>query len=246
MTKDSSQFDCVALLPMKAHSARVPGKNFRSFAGKPLFRWILDKLLSMEEIDRVIINTDARSILAKHGLESNDRIIIRDRTPELCGDMMSMNRVLEDDVHHISAKTYVMTHTTNPLLSANTIRRALAEFHSASEKGDCDSLFSVNRFQTRFYRTDGSPINHDPNNLLRTQDLEPWFEENSNLYIFSRASFEATGARIGKHPLLFETPRRESFDIDDQEGWTIAEIVSQHPMLYRPDVFSPEAACRID
>jgi CMP-N-acetylneuraminic acid synthetase len=81
----------------------------------------------------------------------------------------------------------------------------------------------VNKFQTRFYRADGSAVNHDPNNLIRTQDLEPWFEENSNLYLFNRASFAATKARIGKKPMMFETPRIESADIDDQEGWDIAE-----------------------
>ena len=40
----------VALLPMKGHSERVPGKNVRDFCGKPLFRWILDTLLSLPEI----------------------------------------------------------------------------------------------------------------------------------------------------------------------------------------------------
>ena len=44
-----------ALLPMKANSERVQGKNFREFCGKPLFRWILDTLLEVEEIDQVII-----------------------------------------------------------------------------------------------------------------------------------------------------------------------------------------------
>jgi CMP-N-acetylneuraminic acid synthetase len=70
-------------------------------------------------------------------------------------------------------------------------------------------------------------VNHDPNNLVRTQDLEPWFEENSNLYIFSQSSFFKTNARIGERPILFETPRCESADIDDQEGWDIAEILAK-------------------
>ena len=75
----------VALLPMKAHSGRVPQKNFRLFAGKPLFRWILDTLLSLEEIECVIINTDAREILAGHGLLESKRIQIRDRKFHLRG-----------------------------------------------------------------------------------------------------------------------------------------------------------------
>ncbi|MGH8048621.1 MAG: cytidylyltransferase domain-containing protein [Chthoniobacterales bacterium] len=216
-------FQTVALLPMKAHSARVSGKNFRPFAGKPLFRWILDTLLSLDEIDAVIINTDARDILAQNGLVSTNRVIVRDRKPEICGDFVSMNLVLADDIENVSASAYLMTHTTNPLLGADSIRRALAAYNAGVAAGSCDSLFTVNRFQTRFYREDGSPVNHDPNVLLRTQDLEPWFEENSNLYIFNREGFERANARIGAKPIMFETPRIESADIDDQEGWDIAE-----------------------
>lgn len=222
-----STMSTVALLPMKAHSARVSGKNFRPFAGKPLFRWILDTLLSVEAIDTVVINTDAREILAANGLVETDRILIRDRRPEICGDFVSMNLVLADDIENVPADAYLMTHTTNPLLRAATIERALAAYHDGVAAGTHDSLFSVNRFQTRFYREDGSPVNHDPNVLIRTQDLEPWLEENSNLYLFNRASFAATNARIGQRPLLFETPRIESADIDDQEGWDIAETLAK-------------------
>jgi CMP-N-acetylneuraminic acid synthetase len=217
----------IALLPMKAHSARVSGKNFREFAGKPLFRWILDALLEVKELDRIVINTDARDILAEKGLVDTGRILIRDRKPEICGDFVSMNLVIADDLENVQADAYVMTHTTNPLLSAGTIRAAIGSYQSAVVSGAHDSLFTVNKFQTRFYRADGSPVNHDPNNLIRTQDLEPWFEENSNLYIFSRDSFTATNARIGKKPILFETPRAESADIDDQEGWDIAETLAK-------------------
>jgi CMP-N-acetylneuraminic acid synthetase len=217
----------VALLPIKAHSARISGKNFREFAGKPLFRWILDTLLEVQEIDRIVINTDAREILAAKGLVDTDRILIRDRRAEICGDLVSMNLVIADDLENVAADAYVMTHTTNPLLSAPTIRAALQSYESGVASGAHDSLFTVNKFQTRFYRTDGSPVNHDPDNLIRTQDLEPWFEENSNLYIFSRDSFATTKARIGKRPILFETPRAESADIDDQEGWDIAETLAK-------------------
>lgn len=214
---------------MKAHSARVKSKNFRVFAGKPLFRWILDTLLSMEEIDRVVINTDARHILADVGLNDGDaggRVMIRDRKPEICGDFVSMNLVLADDVANVAAKTYLMTHTTNPLLSAETMRAALARFAEAGEAAKADSLFAVNKVQTRFYRDDMSPVNHNPAELMRTQDLEPWFEENSNLYLFSRESFAKTDARIGAKPVMMTTPPLESVDIDDQEQWVMAEALA--------------------
>lgn len=217
---------CVALLPMKANSQRVKGKNFRLLHGKPLFSWVLDSLLSVEEIDEIVINTDARHILLENGLKETARIRIRDRKPELCGDAVSMNEILADDISDIEAKTYFMTHTTNPMLRPETIRKALADYHAGVAKGRADSLFSVNRIQTRFYHEDGSPVNHDPDNLIQTQDLEPWFEENSNLYVFSRESFLETHARIGRKPLLFVMEKLEAMDIDTPEDWSLAEAVA--------------------
>ncbi len=217
----------VALLPMKAHSSRVPGKNFRDFCGKPLFRWILDTLLEVDDIDQVIINTDARDILAENGLTDTDRVQIRNRKPEICGDDVSMNLVLADDVANVPADIYLMTHTTNPLMSADTIRRALVAFQEAREAGKADSLFTVDKVQTRFYRADGSPVNHDPDNLIPTQDLEPWFEENSNLYLFTAESFAKTQARIGSKPMMFEGPFFESVDIDTPEDWDFAVVAAR-------------------
>ncbi|TVS04604.1 MAG: acylneuraminate cytidylyltransferase family protein [Cyanobium sp. PLM2.Bin73] len=213
---------------MKANSVRVKGKNFRDFCGKPLFRWILDTLLAVEEIDQIVINTDARHILAENGLVDTDRITIRDRKPEICGDDVSMNLVLADDLANAPADLYLMTHTTNPLMSADTIRQAIAVFTEAQPAGKADSLFTVDKVQTRFYRADSSPVNHDPDNLIPTQNLEPWFEENSNLYIFTTSSFAKTKARIGKQPMMFEGPYFESIDIDTPADWDFAVVAARY------------------
>ena len=218
----------VALLPMKANSERVIGKNFREFNGKPLFRWILDTLLAIDDIDQIVINTDARLILAQHGLVDGERILIRDRKPAICGDTVSMNLVLADDVVNVPADIYLMTHTTNPLLTGASVQGALDLYRKSLADGSADSVFTVNKFQTRFYRADGSAINHDPDNLLRTQDLEPWYEENSNLYIFSAPSFASTRARIGRKPKMYEMGRTEAVDIDDHESWQMAEAMSKY------------------
>ena len=220
----------VALLPMKANSERVKGKNFREFNGKPLFRWTLDTLLSIKEIDQVIINTDARDVLAENGLIETKRIVIRDRKQEICGDIVSMNLIIEDDVNNVDADIYLMTHTTNPLMTANTVGNALASFQAQQNNRarDADSLFTVDKIQTRFYREDCSAVNHDPDNLMRTQDLEPWFEENSNLYIFTKGAFDKTNARIGANPMMYETPKFESIDIDTPEDWDFAIVAGSY------------------
>lgn len=223
MTND---YGLVALLPMKAHSARVKSKNFRTIAGKPLFRWILDTMLEVEEIEKIVINTDARDLLSEAGLndgDANGRVMIRDRRTEICGDFVSMNLVLEDDIKNVSSDAYFMTHTTNPLLSSSTIKDMFAKYRAGVESGSADSLFTVTQHQTRFYTPTGEPINHDPNNLIRTQDLPPYMEENSVGYFFDRTSFEATSARIGTRPILHTTPPLESVDIDEPADWFMAE-----------------------
>jgi len=229
----SNPIRIVALLPMKAHSARVSGKNFRDFCGKPLFKWVLDTLLEIDSVDQIVINTDARDILKQNGLIDTDRILIRDRPQEICGDFVSMNKIIADDIANVPADMYLMTHTTNPLLSKETICKAIHAYQVGLASGATDSLFTVDRIQTRFYRRDGTPVNHDPNQLLRTQDLEPWYEENSNLYIFSRSSFSKKNARIGEYPHLLVTPKYESIDIDEPEDWQFALAITSHFMLQR-------------
>ena len=218
----------VALLPMKFNSERVKGKNFKYFNGKPLFKWILDTLLSIKEIEQVVINTDARNILYENGLIESDRVVIRDRLPEMCGDLVSMNKIIEDDIKNIQSDIFIMSHVTNPLLSLTTIKKALNKFQGELMQGNADSLFTVNNIQTRFYRKDCSPVNHNANKLCRTQDLETWYEENSNLYIFTQDSFMLKKDRIGQLPIMFETSKIESIDIDTQEDWDLALIASKY------------------
>lgn len=214
----------IALLPMKAHSSRVPGKNFREMHGKPLFRWMLDVLLSLQFIDLVVINTDARAKLEVAGMPASDRVVIKPRPEHLLGDEVSMNRIIASDLDTHPADHYLMTHTTNPLLSGETLRGAMRQYFAALERGH-DSLFSVTRHQARFYDRDARPINHDPNELIPTQNLEPWFEENSCYYFFNPTSFSRTQTRIGATPLMHETPEGEDVDIDEWRDWHLAKAM---------------------
>lgn len=214
----------IALLPMKANSQRVPGKNFKDFCGKPLFRWMLDTLLSVEQIEQIVINTDAQKELENCGITSSDRVLVQCRADVLRGDEVSMNKILEADISKYAADVYFMTHTTNPFLSANTILQAFESYHAGLSEG-YDSLFSVDRVQMRFFNKKARPLNHDPDNLIQTQDLEPWFAENSNFYIFSEKSFKAANARIGLKPKMFVSSRLESVDIDTPDDWVFAEAL---------------------
>ena len=212
------------LLPMKANSERVPNKNLKLFNGKPLFHAIIDELIKSKFITKVIINTDSDLIATSAINTYQDFVIIHKRPKNIQGDFVSMNKIIEYDLCNSDSDIYIQTHSTSPLLAIKSIDAAVEKF--ASNPTDFDSIFSVTRIQTRFYDRNGDPFNHDPDELLRTQDLEPLFEENSGFYIFTKDSFKnANNKRIGLSPLMFEIDKIQSIDIDDPSDFIIAETL---------------------
>ena len=212
----------IALVPMRHHSQRVPNKNFRDLAGKPLFHYIIDTLLECPEIARIVVNTDSQPI--QNDIAQNYKeVTVLVRPPELCADDVSMNEILLYDTEHVPGDLYLQTHSTNPLLRAATISKAIREF--TARMGEYDSLFSVTRVQTRFWDQFTRPINHDPEVLIQTQDLPPIYEENSCIYIFTADNLRQRRTRIGKNPLMFETPVQEALDIDEETDFQLAEFM---------------------
>lgn len=214
----------VALLPMRHESERVPGKNYRPFAGRPLFHWVLRSLLDCRSIEEVVIDTDSPEIM-NGTAERFPRVRLLERPARLRGGDVPMNEILVHDAAVIDAEFFLQTHSTNPLLEPETIAAAVACFLGGLPTHD--SLFSVSRVQKRLWDADTRPLNHDPSVLLRTQDLPPVFEENSCLYVFSREALLARRNRIGSRPRMFEMDRLEAWDIDDELDFRVAEILFQ-------------------
>lgn len=212
----------VALVPMRHHSQRVPGKNYRPIAGKPLYRHILDTLLKCSEITDVVVDTDSPLIL--EGLEKfypGVKALVR---PEhLQADTVPMNEILLYDMSQVPADYYLQTHSTNPLLKPETISRAVQMLLQSYPA--FDSLFSVTRLQTRLWDQLSRPINHNPAILLQTQDLPPVFEENSCIYIFTREKLEKRRNRLGERPLMFEMDAAEALDIDEELDFLVADVL---------------------
>jgi len=212
---------------MRHHSQRVPGKNYRYLAGKPLYQHIIETLLAVPEVDEVVVDTDSEPVMV--GLRENfPQVKIIDRPEYLRADEMPMNEILIHDTEQYPADFYLQTHSTNPLLKAATISDAIQAFKN--NYPELDSLFSVTRWQSRFYDKDGNAVNHDPRELIQTQDLPPMYEENSCIYIFTRENLIAKRHRISDRPLMFEIPRLEAVDIDEETDFQIANILMRMRM----------------
>ena len=214
----------VALVPMRHSSERVPGKNYRLFNGRPLYHHIISTLIECPLISEIMIDTDSPFIL-EDAAKNFPAVCLVDRPEHLRSGETPMNEVLLHDVTQIDADWYLQTHSTNPLLSVGTVTKGIDAF--LNKLPDHDSLFTVTRIQSRFWDKTAKPINHDPDILLRTQDLPPIFEENSNIYIFNRGNLESRNNRIGERPLMFEIDRLEALDIDENLDFQIAEFLYQ-------------------
>ena len=213
----------VALVPMRHHSVRVPGKNYRPLAGRPLYHHIVRTLLDCPSVSRIVIDTDSPFILEDCARQFPS-VTLLNRPAHLRADTVPMTEVLCHDASQIVAPVYLQTHSTNPFLRADTIERALAFWRE--HRRFHDSLFSVTRVRARLWDQTARPINHNPWILLRTQDLPAVYLENSNFYLFTAELLHQSRRRIGDRPAMFDVDPVEATDIDDEAGFTLAEAIA--------------------
>ena len=209
-------------MPMRGGSERVPNKNLREVAGLPLFCYGLQVLQSLSFVDEVVVNTDSVTI-ASAVQERFPSVSIYHRPTGLGTGSTPMTEVLTDFLSNVDAHSVLQVHSTSPFVQAQSIERAYKRFRSVSE---CDSVFSVSKMQGRLWEGGMRPLNHDPQVLERTQDLDPVFLENSAFYIFDRRMFVETQMRIGPKPIMHELTVIESIDIDTEEDLFLAEVVA--------------------
>jgi CMP-N-acetylneuraminic acid synthetase len=214
----------VALVPMRHTSQRIPGKNYRLLAGKPLYHHILCTLSGCREIAEVVVDTDS-PVIMQGVRESFPQVRNLERPEHLRAGEVPMNDVLLHDTSQVEADFFLQTHSTNPLLRQETISTAINRL--LRNYPSYDSLFSVTRIQSRLWDERGHAINHDPEVLLRTQDLPPIYEENSCIYIFTRENLIRRRNRLGDRPLMFEIGAAEAWDIDEELDFTIVNFLMQ-------------------
>lgn len=218
------------IVPIKHKSERVPGKNFRSFNGSPLFEIILKKLLSCSFINTIVVDTNSPIVVSILQEKYNDtNIQIYHRPEHLWSGDTPTNVLLENVITELQLDHdfFLQTHVTNPLLSVQTIQACVETFLKQKNSG-FDSLMTVKVLHTRLYTKKDqtiSALNHNPNELIPTQDLEPLYEENSCLYIFTKKILFERHHRVGHKPYLFCMSDIESVDIDYESDFIIAETL---------------------
>ena len=207
----------IAIVPMKLNNRRLPKKNTRSFTnGKPLCCYILSTLLTVEEVDEVYV------YCSNPGIQEfiPEGVHYLKRSESLDQDTTSMTEVLACFTKGVTADVYVMTHTTAPFISKESIKKGL----DAVLSGEYDSSFAAKKLQDFLWK-DGVPFNYQLNNIPRTQDLPVLYEETSGFYIYRKEVMSELHRRIGEKPFIVEVGEIESTDIDEVEDFIIADAI---------------------
>lgn len=216
----------VAIVPMKLNNRRLPQKNTKRFTnGKPLCSYILSTLLEIDKIDEVYVycsNPEIKEFIP-------NKVKFLQRSESLDKDTTSMTEVLTCFTKEVPADIYVMTHTTAPFISKESIQKGLESVVS----GKCDSSFAAKKLQD-FLWMEGKPFNYTLDNIPRTQDLQPIYEETSGFYIYTHDVMTELHRRIGENPFIVEIGEIESIDIDEAEDFIIADAVYNH--IFKKDV----------
>jgi len=237
----------VAIVPIRHNSQRVPGKNYRLLGNIPLYQYILNTLIS-SNVNNIIIDTDSPTII--DGLKStypslidSQKIIISKRPIDLCKPTVSMNDIIDSIFFRmpeiLTLDTIVLqTHVTNPFLTINTINNAITMFVNSPDVSKSNSMVSVTKYQHRLWSSDGTPVNHNPKDLIQTQDLPKLYEENSNFYIFRVNSFYLNHNRLGTSVIFFELDFLEAWDIDTEQDFLFAQLILQQKKLINHDLLN--------
>lgn len=208
----------VAFIPIKMNNERTPGKNTKRFYnGKCILEIIQETLMKVKGLVEVYVfcSNDAIKEYIIDGVKFLKR-------PEFLDTKTATpNDIINEFMKLVDADIYMVSHATSPFVSVEHFEECI----NAVVSGEYDSSFTAEKIQKLLWTNDNTPFNFDPENVPRTQDLEPIFDEVSAAYVFAKKTFLKYNRRIGINPHLTIVSGVECVDIDYPEDLQIAEAV---------------------
>ena len=213
----------VAIVPIKSKSKRLKNKNFKEINGKPLYKYLLDKL-KFTNFDEVYVDSDSSEI-EKYCRLNNYKFI--KRLPKLALDSANGNDLLNFHSKVIKADIYFQLFVTAPLLKTKTINNCIEKI---KKNNKYDSILTSKSIHTWFWYK-GRPVNYDPKILPRSQDASPLVFETTGLYGIRRKTLMKKKARIGNKPYFYEVSDEEAIDLDNLKDLEYLEYYVKQNLL---------------
>lgn len=207
-----------ALIAVRGGSERIKNKNIRDFCGTSLLEIKVRQAIRCNLIDNVIVSSDSEKML---DLARSLGAAVHKRDKYFCTSTVPMNLVYESLAKSIDTDHIVYLHVTSPLLTDDSLERSIKKYKSAILE-DYDSLASVEKVK-KYLWYEEKPINYDPNNHPRSQDLPNFVALNFAINIISRKLMLTRRNILGVKFFPFVLDEIESIDVDNEFEFSIAE-----------------------
>jgi len=208
----------VAFVPIKLNNQRTPGKNIKRFDdGTALITVFLKTLVKVNGLDEVYVfcSNDAIKEYLVPGVKYLKRPEYLDTQAATPQDIIS------EFMKCVEADIYAVCHCTSPFVSKEHFEECI----NAVKSEEFDSSFTAEKLQHLMWTDKNEPLNFDPTNVPRTQDLPVYYNEVSAAYVFEKEVFEKYKRRIGIKPHITEVSGVECVDIDYPEDFEIANAI---------------------
>lgn len=218
----------VAVIPARAGSKGIPGKNLRSVAGRSLVRRAVEAARAASSIDAVVVSTDGDAIAAE-ALDAGARVVRR--PTELAGDEASSESAVLHVLDALAAageepEVVVFLQATSPFTDPADLDAAVARVRD----GHADSVLAAAPSHAFLWRIDAdgsaSAVNHDAAVRPRRQDREPEFRETGAFYAFRADGFRQHRHRFHGRVELVVVDGRGAIDIDDPADLALADALA--------------------
>lgn len=213
----------VSFIPIKLNNQRLPGKNTMTLNGRPLCDYLFETITRIDMIDEKYVFCSDEAICSYIDIYKNGNLSFLKRDKKLDGNEVKGLEIIDAFVKDIPADIYVLTHVTQPFTKAETMIKGIKK---VAEEG-YDSAFSAIRLQDYMWQN-GKPMNYDPKDIIRTQDMDPIYMETGAFFIFRREVFTEYRQRIGVKPYICEVDHFEAIDIDDMDDFLFADAAAKY------------------
>lgn len=221
----------IAFVPVRGGSKSIPGKNIKSFCGRPLVYWVLNELNKSDIIDEVVLATDSLEIKKVVQGFNLSKVVIYDRDKQNANDFATTESAVLEYINYQQNLNdddiFILAQATSPFTQSLDFESALEEMKNTQS----DSLLSCARTKRFFWNKEGTSINYDFNNRPRRQDFEGELMENGAFYINKVGNIKKHKNRLSGNICIYEMPEYTSVEIDEIEDWIVAESIMRKIQL---------------
>lgn len=227
-----TQSDVLAIIPARAGSKGVPGKNKRMFCGKPLIYWTIDTALKSKAIDKIVVTTDDVDILKDQYIKENVDFVI-ERPKSISGDSANANEyilhVLDTLERALVVKHICILQPTSPLRLSSDIDELYSNVKSSNLECGVTVVDVPHNFSPQslmIEKLDYIEKCDLTSEVTLRQNKEQFIARNgAAVYICKVNHFRKHTSIFDKKMASYKMPMLRSIDIDTQEDFILAELI---------------------